>query len=92
MRDSTDTHLPAVRPTAPGAHGAAPDAVQCVREGAREQIANRLKERGWTTEQEIFQVASYLAGVTLEAIGRLYTNAKQVQPCAKPMRFSVKGS
>lgn len=46
--------------------------------GARGQISNRLFERGWSNEAEVFQVASYLAKVTMGSVGQVFANAKGV--------------
>lgn len=44
--------------------------------GAREQFSNRLRERGWQNEQEVFRCSWYLTALTLDALGELFKNAK----------------
>ncbi|GAX77582.1 hypothetical protein CEUSTIGMA_g5026.t1 [Chlamydomonas eustigma] len=55
--------------------------------GARIQIGNRLSERGWTNEAEIFMVSQYLAGCTFQGMGEVFSNAnaikKWLSDCAK---------
>jgi hypothetical protein len=46
------------------------------RVGAREQFSNRLRERGWRNEQEVFRCSWYLTHLTLDALGELFKNAK----------------
>ncbi|GLI69889.1 hypothetical protein VaNZ11_014606 [Volvox africanus] len=40
--------------------------------GAREQIENRLEERGWTNARERRKVATYLARITFESMGEVF--------------------
>ncbi|GIL95375.1 hypothetical protein Vretimale_1418 [Volvox reticuliferus] len=40
--------------------------------GAREQIENRLEERGWTNARERRKVAVYLARITFESMGEVF--------------------
>ncbi|EFJ51345.1 hypothetical protein VOLCADRAFT_47196, partial [Volvox carteri f. nagariensis] len=40
--------------------------------GAREQIENRLEERGWTNERERRKVASYLSRIIFESMGEVF--------------------
>lgn len=46
--------------------------------GARDQIANRLKERGWDNEREVFAVSRYLARITIEALQGMFKNATTI--------------
>jgi DNA-directed RNA polymerase len=48
--------------------------------GARQQIQNRLKERGAAAEDENarYQMAAYAAGRTLDALSDLFVNAREV--------------
>ena len=44
--------------------------------GAREQIGNRLYERGWDDDKVIFRVATYAAKVTMSSIQEMFSGAK----------------
>lgn len=46
--------------------------------GAREQIANRLKERGWEDDRDLFNVSCYAARVTMDGLHKMFHNAKDV--------------
>ena len=47
--------------------------------GAKEQISNRLRERGWTNEQEIFGVSWYLAKSVFDCIDEVFKNANETK-------------
>ena len=55
--------------------------------GARQQIENRLRERGWEDNRELFYISSYAAKVTLRGLHEMFKNAKDVMhwlaACAK---------
>ena len=52
--------------------------------GARQQIQNRLKERGaLPDERERFRVSNYAARKTLAALADMFYEARQVQACAR---------
>eukprot|EP00210_Caulerpa_lentillifera_P000641 g619.t1 len=55
--------------------------------GAREQIANRLRERGWDDNHELYQVSFYAARVTMTGLHQMFKTAKDVMHwlsnCAK---------
>ena len=56
--------------------------------GARQQIQNRLKERGAVDDENLrYQIASYAASRTLDALSNLFVNARHVMAwlaeCAK---------
>lgn len=46
--------------------------------GAREQISNRLKERGWQDDSDLFHVSYYAARVTMAGLHEMFQNAKDV--------------
>jgi len=46
--------------------------------GAREQISNRLRERGWDDENLVFSTSRYAAKVTMEGLHEMFHNAKDV--------------
>ena len=46
--------------------------------GAREQIANRLRERGWEDDDVLFEVSRYAAKVTMAGLHEMFQNAKDV--------------
>lgn len=46
--------------------------------GAREQITSRLKERGWTTEDDIYRTACYGARITLDSLHAMFSSAKHI--------------
>ncbi|KAK9814262.1 hypothetical protein WJX72_003057 [[Myrmecia] bisecta] len=55
--------------------------------GAREQIGNQLRSRGWMDEKAIFKTSNYAAKVTLLSLHDMFTNAKAIMDwlsnCAK---------
>ena len=46
--------------------------------GARQQIENRLRERGWEDNRELFYISAYAARVTLRGLHEMFKNAKDV--------------
>lgn len=46
--------------------------------GARNQIANRLKERGFADSREMFKVSSYAARITLDELAMMFSEAKGI--------------
>ncbi|GMH34103.1 hypothetical protein BSKO_01937 [Bryopsis sp. KO-2023] len=46
--------------------------------GAREQIANRLRERGWDDDNTVYKVSAYAAKVTLAGLHDMFSNAKDI--------------
>ncbi|CAD7701230.1 unnamed protein product [Ostreobium quekettii] len=46
--------------------------------GARDQIANRLQERGWDDEHTVFRTSSYAATVTLDGLNQMFKSAKEI--------------
>ncbi|KAL6753198.1 mitochondrial single-subunit RNA polymerase [Haematococcus lacustris] len=60
--------------------------------GARDQVANRLTERGWNKDGELEKVSRYVAQQTLASIGSLFANAQGVKDwladCAKQVARS----
>lgn len=46
--------------------------------GARAQIGNRLKERGWEDDRRLFNVSAYAAKVTMAGLHEMFQNAKNV--------------
>jgi len=45
--------------------------------GARQQIASRLKERGWTDRDKIYKTSKVAAKLTMKALDKAFKNAKQ---------------
>mmetsp|Transcript_31925 Transcript_31925/g.101695 ORF Transcript_31925/g.101695 Transcript_31925/m.101695 type:complete len:476 (+) Transcript_31925:39-1466(+) len=55
--------------------------------GAREQIGNRLKERGWEDDDQIYKTSCYAARITLQSLHTMFRSAKDIMGflshCAK---------
>lgn len=46
--------------------------------GARQQIGNRLKERGWDDERLVYKTSCYGARVTLDCLHQMFDSAKDI--------------
>mmetsp|Transcript_38411 Transcript_38411/g.108557 ORF Transcript_38411/g.108557 Transcript_38411/m.108557 type:complete len:1063 (+) Transcript_38411:418-3606(+) len=46
--------------------------------GAREQIANRLRERGWEDDRLVYQASKYGAKVTMTKLHEMFVSAKNI--------------
>lgn len=62
--------------------------------GAREQIGNRLRERGWEDNHELYKVSFYAAQVTMAGLHEMFNSAKDVMnwlsSCAKEIAVKDK--